>query len=126
MTVYSNKLLITDLNQQKHTNMKQTNNELLERNDNRVLSEFAKRLDVTPMQIMEHNKEPHICDVRHLYCKLRHDWHGLTYSETGREIGRCHGTVKYGVRRINDLLLMNNNKILKMWNKVRDISGLYL
>ena len=106
--------------------MKQSKNEPLESNENKVMREFAKRLEVTPMQIMQPNKSAHICDIRHLYCKLRHDWHGLSYSATGREIGRVHATVKYGVRRINKLLLMNDKKILKMWNRVKDISGLYL
>ena len=106
--------------------MKQTNDGLLGRNENRVLNEFANRLNVTPMQIMEPNKSSHICDVRHLYCKLRHDRHGITYSATGREIGRAHSTVKYSVKRINDLLLMNDKRILKMWSRVRDISELYI
>ena len=106
--------------------MKQSNNELLERTENKVMDEFARRLDVTPLQIKEPNKSSHICDVRHLYCKLRHDWHGVNYSATGREIGRAHTTVKYGVKRINKLLMKNDKKILKMWNRVRDISGLYV
>ena len=106
--------------------MKQSNNELLERHYNKVMNEFAKRLNVTPIQIMEPNKSSHICDVRHLYCKLRHDRHGVTYSATGREIGRAHSTVKYSVKRINDLLLMNDKRILKMWSRVRDISELYI
>ena len=106
--------------------MKQSNNELLERIENKVMNEFARRLNVTPMEIIEHNKSSHISVVRQLYCKLRHDWHGVTYMAIGHEIGRAHTTVKYGVERINELLKSNDKKIVKMWNRVRDISGLYL
>lgn len=126
MTVYSsNRLLITNLNQKK-THMKTIKNETLERNENWVMNEFAKRFDVNPMQIIEQNKSAHICSIRHLYCKLRHDKHGISYSATGREIGRCHSTVKYAVTRINKLLLVNNKRMIAMWNKVRDISESYL
>ena len=97
-------------------------NELHKGIENRVMNEFAMRLNITPMQIMEHNKSAHISDIRHLYCKLRHDRHGITYSATGREIGRVHATVKYGVTRINKLLCMNDKRMVAMWNRVRDIS----
>ena len=106
--------------------MKQIKYELLEPIENKVMNEFANRVGVTPLQIIAHNKSAHICDIRHLYCKLRHERHGVTYAGTGREIGRTHTTVKYGVRRINDLLYLNDKKIVTMWNKVRDISGLYI
>ena len=92
-------------------------------NENRVMNEYAMRLNITPMEIIQYNNRAHISDIRHLYCKLRHDRHGVTYSETGREIGRAHATVKYAVMRINDLLNMNDKKIMKMWNRVRYISG---
>jgi chromosomal replication initiation ATPase DnaA len=96
------------------------------RAENRVMHEFAKRLNVTPMQIIQHDKSAHISDIRHLYCKLRHDRHGVNYSATGREIGRAHATVKYAVKRINDLLNMNDKKTVEKWNKIRNISGYYL
>ena len=106
--------------------MEKIKNEQLKRSENRVMNEFAKRMNVTPMQIIKHNKSSQISDIRHLYCKLRHDRHGVTYSATGREIGRAHATVKYGVMRINDLLFLKDKKTIELWNKVRDISGYYL
>ena len=110
-------------NNQKNKHMKNTKNQLLFCNENRVMNEYAMRLNITPMEIIQYNNRAHISDIRHLYCKLRHDRHGVTYSETGREIGRAHATVKYAVTRINALLYMNDKKIMKMWNRVRDISG---
>ena len=106
--------------------MEKIKNEQLKRSENRVMNEFAKRMNVTPMQIIKHNKSSQISDIRHLYCKLRHDRHGVTYSATGREIGRAHATVKYGVMRINDLLFLTDKKTIELWNKVRDISGSFL
>ena len=106
--------------------MEKIKNEQLKRSENRVMNEFAKRMNVTPMQIIKHNKSSQISDIRHLYCKLRHDRHGVTYSATGREIGRAHATVKYGVMRINDLLFLKDKKTIELWNKVRDISGSFL
>ncbi len=105
--------------------MKQITNELLQRrinSENKVMNEFAKRLNVTPRQIIEHNKSELICVIRHLYCKLRCDIHGLSYTAMGREIGRADTTVRYGVMQINDLLYLKNKKTIEMWNRVKDIS----
>lgn len=106
--------------------MKNSINELVEYNQNNVLREFAKRIGVAPKQIVERNKGACITDIRHLYCKLRYDMHGLTYTATGREIGRSHSTVKYGVERINNLLRYNDKIIVELWNRVRNIPELYL
>ena len=106
--------------------MKNNINELLEHTKNSVMSEFAKRIGVEPKQIIERNKGTHITDIRHLYCKLRYDMHDLTYTATGREIGRSHSTVKYGVERINSLLRYNDKIIVELWNKVKNIPELYL
>ena len=92
--------------------------------NNKVLHEFAKRLNVTAMQIKESNKCPHMSDIRQLYCKLRYERHGVNYSVIGREIGRSPATVKYSVEHINDLLHYKDKKLLALWNKVKDISGL--
>ena len=108
------------LKNKQNTNMK---NNLFELKENRVLHEFAKRLNVTPMQIIEKNKHAYISDIRHLYCKLRYDMHGVNYSVIGREIGRTHTAVRYGAQRIDILLLVNDKRTVEMWNKVKDISG---
>lgn len=92
--------------------------------EHKVMSEFAKRLSIAPMQIIEHNKSAHISNIRQLYCKLRHDRHGMSYAAIGHEIGRSHSTVKYGVVRINRLLRLHDKKISWMWSRVKDISGL--
>ncbi len=106
--------------------MKNIKNVLLEHTENKVMIEFAMQFNITPMQIIEPNKSSQISDIRHLYCKLRHDWHGVNYSATGREIGRSHATVKYGVMRINELLKLNDKKIVSMWSRVKNISGFYM
>ena len=111
--------------------MKKNNYQLLEHtkikvlDENRVLTEFAKRLNVTPMQIIEKNRIRHMCDIRHLYCKLRYEMHGATYSEVAHEIDRSHVTVRYAVMRINNMLEVNNSKIVAMWNGVKDIAGYF-
>lgn len=102
-----------------------TKNTLLELSENKVLCEFAKQLNVTPMQIVAPNKTSRITDIRHLYCKLRYEKHGLTYLETGSEIGRHHATVRYGIMRINNLIRFNDQRITAMWNRVKDIPGFY-
>ena len=101
--------------------MKKIKNKQLKRFENRVMTEFANRLDIAPMQIIKHNKRSEISDIRHLYCKLRHDSHGVSYSATGREINRNHATVRYAVMRINNLLQFNDKETVAMWNKVKDI-----
>lgn len=92
---------------------------------NKVMTEFAKRFGVSPMQIISQDTCSHISDIRHLYCKLRYECHGLTYTETAREIGRASTTVSYGVKRINNLLFLKNKKIVTMWKRVKNIGDLY-
>ena len=107
----------------KHRQMKQTKNELLMGYENLVMKEYAMLLNITPMEIIKHNKSSHISDIRHLYCKLRYERHGISYSATGREIGRAHTTVKYAISRINDLILMKDKRILELWQMVMNIPG---
>ena len=106
--------------------MKQAKRILLERSEKSIMKEFAMRLNVTPKQIMEHNKSSQICHIRYLYCKLRHEIHGVSYSATGREIGRDNTTVRYGILRINNLLSKNDPKMMEIWNTVKDISATYI
>jgi chromosomal replication initiation ATPase DnaA len=104
--------------------MKKINNPPHDLSYNQVMYEFAKRMGITPMQLIAPSKKQRISDVRQLYCKLRYDIHGLTFEELGEELGRAHTTVRYGVLRVNDLLRLNDKKTLAMWNRVRDISEL--
>ena len=97
----------------------------LEISQNKVIDEFAKRLEVTPMQIIERNTKSSISDIRHLYCALRYQCHGATYSDIASEIDRSPATVMYAVRRITDLLNMGDKKITALWRKVKDIPGYY-
>ena len=101
-------------------------NNLLKLYENRVLHEFAKQLNVTPMHIIEQNKNRHISDIRQLYCKLRYEMHGANYSAIGREIGRTHTAVRYGILRINDLLFLKDRNIVTKWNRVKNIPGFYM
>lgn len=105
--------------------MKETINQPLESTENKVLIEFAKLMGVTPTQIKAKNKIRHMSDIRHLYCKLRYEMHSVTYSATGREIDRHAATVRYGVMRINNMLLLNDSKTVAMWNRIKDIPGFY-
>lgn len=106
--------------------MKAITEELLVNSENKVLVEFANRLGVNPMQIIEKSRKSSITDIRHLYCTLRRQCHGATYSDIALEIDRTPATVKYAVRRITDLLRMGDNKITALWDKVKDIPGYYL
>ena len=92
---------------------------------NVVMGEFARRMAVSPMEIIARNKSAQISEIRHLYCKLRHDAHGVSCSEIAREIGRTFDTVKYGVNRINDMLLIGDQRVMEMWDGVKDILGNY-
>ena len=106
--------------------MKKPNYELQNESENNVIIEFAKQFDVTPIQIIARINNQQISDIRHLYCKLRCENHGANYATIGREIGRHHATVIYAIKRINDLLSLNDQKIVEMWNKVKGIPGYYI
>ena len=94
-------------------------NELQNESENKVIIEFAKLLNIAPMEIIARINNQKISDIRHLYCKLRCENHGASYARIGREIGRHHATVIYAIKRINDLLSLNDKKIVEMWNKVK-------
>ena len=106
--------------------MIKSTNELQKESENKVIIDFAKQFNVTPMQIIQQNKRPQISDIRHLYCKLRCEKHGVSYSATAREIGRSHTAVRYAVKRINNMLCKNDEKIVAMWEKVKDVPGYYI
>ena len=93
--------------------------------ENKVLIEFTKQFYVTPTQIIEKNKKRHMCDIRHVYCKLRYEMHGATFSDIAHEIDRTYTSVRSGVMRINNLLEANDHKIVAMWNRVKDIEGCF-
>lgn len=97
--------------------------ELLIKDKDSKLHEFAKKIGVTPREILEKNKSEYITDVRHLYCYLRCEIDGETYSKVGKEIYRSHNAVSKGVKRIIFLLSKNYTKIEDMWDKVKCISN---
>ena len=101
--------------------MRKFNYELLEKYEKKIMNEFARRLGVTPMQIIEKNRASHITDIRHIYCKLRHDMHGLKYTAVASEIDRTPKAVKKGVIRIDDMLYVKDIKVVTMWNRVKCI-----
>ena len=102
--------------------MKKIEKEPHENFDNRVLKEFAKRMLISPIQLVQHNKRQHISDLRQLYCKLRHEKHDVNYAALGREIERDASSVREAVWSINNKLSYNDKKILEMWESVKDIS----
>ena len=106
--------------------MEYTNYELLEDDESKIIEVFAILLGVTPEQILEENKKRNLTNIRHLYCKLRHEMHGANYSKIGREIGRSHSTVKYGVERINRLIMKGDKNIIRMWNRVEHIPEIFV
>lgn len=93
---------------------------------NNVLNEFARRFNINPMELISPNKKAAICELRHLYCKLRYERHGLTYEATGREINREHSTVRYAVKRINGLLHVKDRRTVALWKRAKDIPGFYM
>ena len=82
-------------------------------------------LNVTPMQIIEKNKNREISVIRILYYKLRYDMHGESFTEIGRETDRYYTTVRRGIERANELLSYDKQTI-QMWNSIKSIPGLYL
>ena len=100
--------------------------ELLLASENNVLIEFAKRFNIAPELIILPNKASEISELRQLYCKLRHENHGLNLAATGREINRKHSTVRYAVKRINELLQTKDPRTEALWKRVEDIPGFYM
>ena len=94
---------------------------LLEAIEHKALNEFAELLGVTPEEIIAKDTRSHISDIRHLYCKLRHEKHDVNYSKIGREINRTHTAARHAVFRIDDLFSIKDVKIEAMWNRVKNI-----
>lgn len=136
MCVVKNKQMKIVVNNQMHAatpkrkksidkaHKKKAHLELIECKENTVLKEFAMILEVTPEQIREENKKPALSEMRYLYFKLRCEMHGITFSAAGRELSRSPATVKYGLKRINELLHQKDKIIVAMWNQVKNIGEL--
>ncbi len=43
---------------------------------------------------------------------------GARYTEIGRQSGRTHATVLYGVRRFTDLVSIGDAKAIDLWEKI--------
>ena len=106
--------------------MEKINIEVYKRNWESIINDFTNRLNVRPIDIIEHNKRNDISEIRKLYCKLRYEVHMVSYNKIGHEIGRVHSTVIYSVESINNLLILKEPSIVEMWNKVKDIPGDYI
>ena len=101
------------------------NYEIIEDDEAKTLEVFALLMGVTPAQIIKKNKSSQITNIRHLYCKLRHEMHGANYTEIGREISITHSAVRRGIERINKLIFKKNKNIIKMWERVKHIPEIY-
>ena len=103
--------------------MNQTNT--THQSENQILIEYANLANATPMQIIEQNRTARITEIRHTYCLLRRDRHGATFAQIGKEINRTPETVQHAVIRIRILLKFKDERVTKLWNKVKDIPGNY-
>ena len=106
--------------------MQNMDNKLIIMAQNDVLVELAKLFNVSPAQIIREGKDTRICDIRHIYCKLRHEMHGVSFTEIANEIGRTHAGVSYAIARINGLLGIDDIKISNMWNSAKKINGAFI
>lgn len=102
------------------------NYEIIEDDEAKIIEVFALLMGVTPAQIIKKNKSSQITNIRHLYCKLRHEMHGANCSVIGREINRSHSAVKRGIVRINKLILKKDKNILSMWERVKHIPEIFV
>ena len=67
------------------------------------------------------NNRPEIAEVRFLYAKLRYEKHKLTYTAIGNEIKRSPATIMHAVKRANDLLGINDERVTEKWHIVRGL-----
>ena len=67
---------------------------------NIFLIEFAKLMNVTPMELIVPDKRAEITLIRNLYYFWRSKKYKLTHEQIGREINRDRSTVSHGIRRI--------------------------
>lgn len=93
----------------------------VEKKYKRILNEFTNRLNLTPADLIKPDKSEIMCEIRHLYCKLRCENHNATYAAVGIEINRHCSTVAKGVKRINNLLFYEYESVVEMWELVKDI-----
>lgn len=86
-----------------------------------MITKFTELLGITPSQIIEKNNKPEIAEVRFLYAKLRYEKHKLTYTAIGNEIKRSPATIMHAVNRANDLLGINDERVVEKWHVVRGL-----
>ena len=86
-----------------------------------VLIEFANRLNITPADLIKSDKSMIICEIRQLYCKLRCEIHNQKRETVGLEINRHISSVGRSLKRINNLLSYEDERVVAIWELVKDI-----
>ena len=93
----------------------------VEKKYKRILNEFTEILDITPADLIKPDKSEIMCEIRHLYCKLRCENHEETLTKVSTEIKRDRTTLGRGLKRINNLLFFEDKRVVAMWELVKDI-----
>lgn len=93
----------------------------VEKKYKRILNEFTNRLNLTSVDLIEPDKSEIMCEIRHLYCKLRCENHGATLTKVSSEIKRDRTTLGRGLKRINNLLFYEDKRVVAIWELVKNI-----
>jgi chromosomal replication initiation ATPase DnaA len=85
-----------------------------------MITEFCKRVLVSPDEIFGRSRKQDNVDARHMYFYILRE-NGFTLEKIGRLSGFNHATVIHGIKHIKDLLDSGDMKIKKMYHLVKDI-----
>lgn len=88
---------------------------------NIILIEFAKLLNINPIDIKRKNKKRDVTEIRNLFYKLCYETFELSFTVIANEMDRSVSTVTRGLRHVNDLFDLKDPTIELIWNMVKDI-----
>lgn len=88
---------------------------------NIFLIEFAKQMNVTPMELIVPDKSAETTLIRNLYYFWRAEKYKLTHEQIGREINRDRSTVSHGIRRIVDFTDIEDKKTIAYLKMIEEM-----
>jgi chromosomal replication initiation ATPase DnaA len=85
-----------------------------------MISEFSKLAGYPELDILGKGKRGHLCDARHVYWYILHK-NGFNASEAARVSGVRHSSVIFAIKKVTDLLELNDNYITELYERTKDI-----
>ena len=88
-----------------------------------MITEFSKTLELNPLDVLGKSRVHPLPLARQMYWKCLREKTAYTFQTIGRLNERSHATILNGIKKVNDLLSINDKLAVGMWEKVKGINN---